>query len=159
MRDICISQEWEPRSSWKYSHLIRMATRRAKGNSNGNELNLARVSLCFPFATEMGPVASQNLWPSLHTNILCWHIKTPYPSQCPHISETKLQVILWPNLMHRPKDSARLPAERRAYCSETQDLNGLKAEPSMEKEPMDGNGYRGPEFFNRNGNVIMLKMK
>ena len=31
--------------------------------------------------------------------------------------------------------------------------------PNMEKQPIDGNGYRGPAFFNRDENVVMMKMK
>lgn len=58
-----ITHECEQRSSWKYSKVMKMATRRVKLlHSNGNEVNVGRCATLFPFATEMWPVASQNLW-------------------------------------------------------------------------------------------------
>ncbi|XP_034845053.1 protein sidekick-1-like isoform X1 [Mirounga leonina] len=54
-----------------------------------SEVSSATVSKMLKTASALQAELPE-MWPCLLTNILCWHIKMPYASQCPYISEPKL---------------------------------------------------------------------
>ena len=152
-----ISQECEQRSSWKYSK--KMAARMAKAlHLNRNEINLGRCLILFPFARNVASFLSKPLVQPTQTSYAgMW--KCPIPLNVHMFLKLNFKGSCGSTYFTGLRTQLDTPLKKREHCSEIQDLNGLKDEPSLKKEPMNGNGYRGPEFFNRDENEIMLKIK